>query len=227
MNPGITSSSSRSGRSWTPDLAQEDLQTIEAIQTRANNLDSMSSRTTSLAVADSIPNRTNLDQTGASCGESRHPPNYNPDSRESDWDNGPDETEPDLDDEQSPWKIKVTVWSGDQSASLRGKMDSGADISLIHEKTVKKLRAPINRLTTPPIDVHSLGGKPGILGTVMLVLKVAGETKYTEVRAYVIAEWFETGAGLKEDILLGMNWIRKTETFLNAVREARRDPLKL
>ena len=177
--------------SWTQSLAKEDRTAIETVRKKASTLSVTS---------------------GSSC--CRYQNNY-PGSfyQQIDLDEGAT----DLDDEMNPWKPQATFRSGKLSTTGRATIDTSCDLNIVSEQIVKKLQAPINRLTSLPVDIRVVGGSIWTLGTVKLGLRLgSSDSNYTTVRAHVVPEEANSF-----DILLGRPWVVKTQHFLDAAVGAR------
>jgi hypothetical protein len=115
-------------------------------------------------------------------------------------------------EEYDPFRRKAVVWSGEHQFPVVAVFDTGTRINIIDKKVVAQLDAPINRLTTPAIDLRS-ADLSGTEGTVMLVLKFEDSPEYTEARFHVLSGW---DSELPFNVVLGSDWLRTTETFLYA-----------
>jgi len=116
-------------------------------------------------------------------------------------------------EEDNPFKQKVVIWSGEHQLSVVAFVDSGSDISIVNKKVVTKLDAPINRLTTPAINLFAAhGNTTRTEGTVILVLRFTDSSEYTETRFHVMPG---DDSELPFDILLGMDWLKSTNAYLD------------
>ena len=117
-------------------------------------------------------------------------------------------------EEDNPFRKKAVVWSGEHQLPVVAFIDTGSTVNIVNKKVVTELDAPVNRLTTPAVDLVSLGGNPlRTEGTVMLVLRFTDSPEYTEATFHVLSGG---DSGLHFDLLLGMDWLKATRTYLDA-----------
>jgi hypothetical protein len=204
------------GSSWTRDLTNEDRETIATLQRRASSLDTMSvsrrGSTLSLGSLQSASSWAGIDDLDLTTV------NPAPETEVGQSEVGQSETSEEQqntsEEEDNPFIKTAVVWSGEHQLPVRAIIDTGSYVNIINKEVVTKLDAPVNRLTTPTSDLRTLGGN--LLrteGTVMLVLRFTDSPEYTEARFHVLSGG---DSGLAFDLLLGIEWLKATRTYLDA-----------
>jgi hypothetical protein len=199
--------------SWTRDLTKEDRETIATLQRRASSLGTMSvsrrGSTLSLASQQSVSSWAGIDDFVSTTG------NPSPETEVGQSEVSQSETSGELqnvsEEEDDPFRKKAVVWSGEHQLPVVAVIDTCSHVNIIDKKVVTELDAPINRLTTPAIDLFLLGGnRLRTEGTVILVLRFTDSPEYTEARFHVVS------LGLTFDLLLGTDWLKATRMYLDA-----------